>query len=69
MFTSVLIVDDEPNVLNIIKEAISTAGFQVTTCKGGDEALPLRKSHPPDLLLTDLRMPRISGLELLSKST
>ena len=69
MRTSVLIVDDEPNVLNIIKEAVSTAGFQVTTCEGGEEALPLLESHPPDLLLTDLRMPGISGLELLRKST
>jgi signal transduction histidine kinase len=65
MPTSVLIVDDEPNVLNIIREAVATAGFQVTTCESGNEALPLLDAQPPDLLLTDLRMPGISGLELL----
>ena len=65
MPTSVLIVDDEPNVLNIIREAVATAGFQATTCESSNEALPLLEAQPPDLLLTDLRMPGINGLELL----
>jgi DNA-binding NtrC family response regulator len=68
MSTSILIVDDEPNVLNIIKEAVSTAGFEVTACQSGEEALPLLETHPPDLLLTDLRMPGISGMELLGRA-
>lgn len=62
---SVLIVDDDPGSLRILQAILHDAGFAVRTTASPRAALRELKSHPPDLLLTDLRMPEMSGLDLL----
>ena len=61
----VLVVDDERSILLLLKEALSQWGYQVTVAASAAEALGLLKSELFDALITDIRMPDMSGLELL----
>jgi CheY-like chemotaxis protein len=60
-----LVVDDEPNILEITSAMLSEEGYEVLTAEDGQEALELLPRFCPDLVITDLRMPRLSGFELL----
>lgn len=63
----VLIVDDEPYMIEYIKKLVhwESYGFcQVLTAKGGSMARDLLQEHRPELLITDIKMPKISGLDL-----
>jgi two-component system, response regulator YesN len=63
----VLIVDDEPYMIEYIKKLVDwkSYGFtQVLTAKGGSMARNLLQEHHPELLITDIKMPKISGLDL-----
>ena len=57
----VLVVDDEADVRNYLKTALSDAGFRVATANDGLEALESVRSEPPDLISLDLVMPKHSG--------
>lgn len=61
----ILIVDDKPSMRKMLKEALEGQGHDCRAASSGSEALMLLKKDACDLLLTDLRMPEISGLELL----
>ncbi|MBI4593787.1 MAG: sigma-54-dependent Fis family transcriptional regulator [Candidatus Rokubacteria bacterium] len=61
----VLVVDDEMSILLLLKEALTQWGYQVTAASTGDEALAALRSQMFDALLTDVRMPDTSGLDLL----
>lgn len=61
----ILIVDDKPSMRKMLKEALEGQGHQCRSASSGTEALMLLKKDGCDLLLTDLRMPEISGLELM----
>jgi DNA-binding NtrC family response regulator len=61
----ILVVDDERSILVLLKEALSQWGYQVTTVASATEALGILKSELFDALITDIRMPDMSGLELL----
>jgi two-component system, NtrC family, response regulator HupR/HoxA len=63
----VLIVDDEPRVLDAI-EAILAAEFRVLRADGGEEALQVLQAHDVSVIVTDHRMPRMTGIELLRRS-
>jgi two-component system, NtrC family, response regulator HydG len=63
----ILIVDDEPDVLGFMQELLEQKGYEVETATGGAEALVLLAEGAPALLITDLRMPQMDGLELLGK--
>ena len=67
MSASVLIVDDEPEILNTTKWAFEMAGFKVHTAASAEEALPQAESFRPEVLLIDYKLPKMNGLELLSK--
>lgn len=67
MSTTVLIVDDEPEILDTTKWAFEMAGFKVYTAASGEEALPQAESFRPEVLLIDYKLPKMNGLELLSK--
>ncbi len=60
-----LVVDDEPQVLSLVGRYASAAGFEVLTSSGGRQALELLQQRPADVLMVDLRMPEINGLEVL----
>jgi two-component system cell cycle sensor histidine kinase/response regulator CckA len=61
----VLIIDDEPMILNIAAEVLEHAGFQVITATDGEEGLAKFRAHPDTtLVLLDLTMPKMSGDEV-----
>lgn len=60
----VLIVDDEADVIEALKLRLSTAGFRTITASDGAEALDLLRHKNVDLILSDLMMPNLDGLEL-----
>lgn len=62
----ILVVDDEPNVVKSCARMLELEGFEVRTASGGSEALALYKSAHFDMALVDLRMPDMSGLEVLA---
>lgn len=61
---SVLIADDEPNAIRVVKLGLERAGFEVETAPNGEEALALLREHRFDVLVTDINMPRMTGREL-----
>ncbi len=62
---SILIVDDEPNYLVILSELLRDDGFEVFTAPGGAEGLELVRDVDLDLVITDMQMPGMDGLQLL----
>jgi len=60
----VLVVDDERNILDIIKFNLEVEGYEVITSREGDEALRLVQELNPDLILCDIMMPELDGLEV-----
>jgi DNA-binding response OmpR family regulator len=62
--TRVLLVDDEPELLEAWSFALKYAGYQVECAHDGREALDLVRQRPPDLLITDLMMPGMNGEDL-----
>ena len=65
--SNILVVDDNPDKLNLIKAALALAGYNVTTATDGDEALMAIESYQPDLVITDVMMPRMNGYELAQR--
>lgn len=61
---NILVVDDESQITRVLKTTLSSQGYGVRTAADGDEAVQLMKEWPPDLVITDLRMPNFGGLEL-----
>jgi len=64
---SVLVVDDDILVRKVLKKYISSLGYNVDTAEDGRGALDMLRSYPYDLVLTDLQMPRLGGIELLKE--
>lgn len=62
----ILVVDDEPDMLDFI-ERVTRRRFDVTRCPNGEDALALLAEHEFDVLITDHKMPRMTGLELLDR--
>lgn len=60
----VLIVDDDPDIQRLVSYNLSQAGFQVTTASSGRLALETVQKHPPDLIILDIMMPDIDGMEV-----
>lgn len=63
----ILCVDDEPNMLSSLKRMITLEGFQVTTAESGQEAMTLLEQQAFHVVLSDMKMPQMSGVELLEK--
>ena len=64
---TVLVVDDEQGLLDVYEEALGGRGYRVLRASNGEEALERLREHPVDLVLTDLKMPRMGGMELLCR--
>ncbi len=60
----VLIADDEPDILEILKYNLASQGYEVVTAKDGDEALEKAKRTLPDLIVLDVMMPKKTGVEV-----
>ncbi|MBK8941208.1 MAG: sigma-54-dependent Fis family transcriptional regulator [Polyangiaceae bacterium] len=62
----VLVVDDEENLRLVVRSFLRRDGYEVETAASGEEALRLIESFGPDFILTDVRMPKMGGMDLLS---
>jgi DNA-binding NtrC family response regulator len=60
-----MVVDDEPGVLEVVSRFAQRAGFDVSTCSGGREAVAQLHARKADLVMVDLRMPDVGGLDVL----
>lgn len=67
MFPSILIVDDEPSILQSLSGLLADEGFDVITASNGYEALKTIDTESPDLVLLDIWMPGIDGIETLKE--
>lgn len=61
-----LIVDDEPSIRTLLAQILTRSGYTVQSCAGGLSALSTIRQKTPDILLSDLNMPGMSGFELLA---
>jgi nitrogen regulation protein NR(I) len=64
----VLIVDDEPNLRKILSAQLSRDGYDVLTAEDGEQGLATLREHHIDLVITDLKMPKIDGMQLLREA-
>src|SRR6266545_2729669 len=62
---SVLVVDDESGILDTLRILLRNEGFEVTTAQGGKAGLEQIRSGNHDIILSDVRMPQVSGLDIL----
>jgi two-component system, NtrC family, response regulator HydG len=62
---SVLVVDDVPDTVEVLRRNLASAGYRVYTAPGVAEALTIIETAPIDLVITDFKMPKISGLDLV----
>lgn len=62
----ILVIDDDPFVLESISRLLQEYGYNVIACKSGEEAIPRLSGSHIDLVLTDIKMPGMSGIEVLS---
>ena len=63
----ILVVDDEPGVRDVVRRSLEHAGHDVADAADGIEALDFCKANPVDVVVTDLFMPMMDGLELIVK--
>jgi len=63
----VLVVDDEPEAVELLVEFLSSKGYEILTAASGEEALRRVKDDRPHLVLLDIRMPKMNGLEVLKR--
>lgn len=63
----VLVVDDEPDSVELLQEFLTGKGYEVVTASNGEEALRKVKEERPHLVLLDVRMPGMNGLDVLRK--
>ncbi|MFK5983153.1 MAG: response regulator transcription factor [Flavobacteriaceae bacterium] len=65
--TKILLVDDEPDILEIVGYNLSNEGYQVFTAKNGKEAISKAEKHHPHLIILDVMMPVMDGVEACEK--
>ena len=65
MNTKVLLVDDDPDILTLLQDRLESYGYSIATASDGAKALEALAQDPPELVLLDLEMPRVSGLDVL----
>ena len=58
---AILVVDDEPEILQFVGEALLDEGFSVSTAADGQQAVEVAARHRPDLVVLDMRLPRLDG--------
>jgi two-component system alkaline phosphatase synthesis response regulator PhoP len=61
---TILVVDDEPEIVRLVRDYLENAGFGVVVAADGTEALRAARQHHPDLVILDLNLPSIDGLDV-----
>jgi DNA-binding response OmpR family regulator len=64
----VLVVDDEPEAVDLLREFLTAKGYEVLAASTGEDALRMLTQERPRLMLLDIRMPVMSGLEVLKRA-
>jgi DNA-binding response OmpR family regulator len=64
--TQILVVDDEPAIVDVLVYNLSKEGFEITSASDGREAIQKCQASPPDLMILDLMLPHIDGFAGLS---
>ena len=64
---SIMVVDDNPDIITIVKTILEGKGYQVLSASGGQELLNLLTDRKPDLIILDIMMPEMDGLEVLGR--
>src|SRR5829696_1712150 len=64
MQRTILVVDDDPNILKVIQRGLGFEGFRVQLANSGEEALAVARDSDPDLIVLDLMLPGLDGLEV-----
>lgn len=67
MAAKVLVVDDEPKIVEMIKKFLERDGFQVLAAYDGVSALNLARAEGPDLVILDVMLPKVNGMEVLRR--
>lgn len=67
MATRVLIAEDEPNIVESLSFVLGREGFEVTAVLDGQAALERLRADPPDMMILDVMLPRVSGFEVLKQ--
>ncbi|MFS0645501.1 response regulator [Siminovitchia sp. 179-K 8D1 HS] len=67
MKQKVLIVDDQFGIRTLLNEVLQKEGYQIYQAANGHQALHMMKQHAPDLVLLDIKIPGMDGLEILKK--
>jgi two-component system, OmpR family, KDP operon response regulator KdpE len=65
--TTILVVDDEPQIRRVLRATLSSSGYDVIEAKSGQEAIEMVVTERPELILLDVNMPGMSGLEACNK--
>lgn len=63
----ILVVDDEPQITRVLRTSLAAQGYDIRVANNGETALEIMKDWTPDLVITDLAMPNMDGLELCRK--
>ncbi len=64
---TILVVDDEPLVVDILADVLQDEGYTVLKARNGADALRLAREHHPALVISDVMMPRLNGVELVRR--
>lgn len=64
---TIMVVDDNPDIITIVKTILEGKGFNVLSASSGQELLDLLKGQNPDLIILDIMMPEMDGLEVLTR--
>lgn len=64
---TILVVDDEKNIRKLYEKELSRDGYKVVIAGSGEEALTVVDESPPDLIVLDIRMPQMDGIETLGR--
>src|SRR3989339_1241300 len=67
MAKKVLIVDDEPELLNLMKYTLEGGGYEISTCDTGRQVLAALQKNKPDMIVMDVMLPGIDGHSLVNK--
>jgi two-component system, cell cycle response regulator len=63
----ILVVDDHPDNIELLRARLEARGYEVEGATGGEEAIQAVKAHPPDLILLDVMMPKVDGMEVVRR--
>jgi len=65
----ILCVDDEPNILSALRRMLGMEGYHVSVADSGEKALPLLSQEKPDVIICDMRMPHMTGVDVLEQAS